>query len=90
VWTCLLAHKVGEEVRVYEGSVAGVIVPADGRFGFGFDAYFQPLGASCSLAEQRPDEFNARALAVQAFLAGQCAYHAAPITTWDGPWQAHD
>jgi inosine/xanthosine triphosphate pyrophosphatase family protein len=90
VWTCLLAQRIGDEVWVYEGSVRGVIVPADGRFGFGFDAYFQPIGASCSLAEEKPDQFNARALAVEAFLAGKWAYCAAPISEWNGPWQIHD
>jgi XTP/dITP diphosphohydrolase len=89
LWTCLLAHKKEEAIWVYAGEVPGILVPADGRLGFGFDAYFQPVGATCSLAEEKPDQFNARALAVKAFLEERWIHRATPITEWNGPWQSH-
>lgn len=60
-WVTLLAYHRGYEVFIYRGSVLGTIVESRGGGGFGFDPVFLPNGAIKTLAESKPDAFNARA-----------------------------
>lgn len=73
-------------VYVYRGEVPGTLVPARGT-NFGFDPIFLPDGASLTLGEDKPDRYNARALAVAALKAGRAYRELAPLTDWDGPYQ---
>ena len=74
------------QVEVYEGRVEGTLVPPRGD-GFGFDPVFLPDGASKTLGEAKPDRYNARALAVRAFLRGRPARTLPPLDKWEGDWQ---
>lgn len=87
-WICLLAQRVGNKVRVYSGVVEGRIVRSKGTGGFGFDPYFMPDGRDETLAESKPDDFNARALAVALFIAGVPSLEREPIFNWRGQWQS--
>lgn len=87
VWTVLLAYRQGDEVLIFKGEVQGTIVPARGDKGFGFDPVFLPDNASQTLAEAKPDEVNARALAVKALAKGNVFKKVKAIYKWDGPWQ---
>lgn len=89
-WILYLAYRRGEKVYLYKGEVAGKIVAARSEGGFGFDPFFLPEGASKTLAEEKGDEVNARALAVEALLSGKSHAIADAIYRWDGPWQRHD
>jgi inosine/xanthosine triphosphate pyrophosphatase family protein len=73
-------------VEVYEGSVSGVLVAPRGT-GMGFDPIFQPDGAEHTLAEAKPPEFNARAIAVSRFKDQKPAWVLDPLPDWPGPWQ---
>lgn len=86
-WTVLLAFRQGDQISIFKGTVSGVIVKSRGVDGFGFDPVFLPEGATETLAESKPDVFNARAKAVEAFIKGEpWAIHPV-MKTWDGPWQ---
>jgi XTP/dITP diphosphohydrolase len=86
-WIVLLAYRKKDKVYVFKGSQLGQIVKAKGQEGFGFDPYFLPDGADTTLAESKPDQFNARAKAVEAFVKIKpCIIHEA-IYKWDGKWQ---
>lgn len=86
-WIVLLAVHQGNEVHIYKGSVKGTIVLPKGVGGFGFDPVFLPDGASTTLAESKPDRFNARAKAVEALLKGDIYTKHPLIEKWEGPWQ---
>jgi XTP/dITP diphosphohydrolase len=86
-WTCHLAQRIGNDVFVYTGVVHGTIVAKKGSEGFGFDPYFLPDGAKQTLAESKPDKYNARALAVKAFMEKESMLKKDPIFDWQGPWQ---
>ena len=86
-WRVLLAYKNGDQVFVYQGIVHGSIVPARGTNGFGFDPFFLPDGSDETLAENKPDSVNARALAVEALIENQPISIQPVMTSWDGPWQ---
>ncbi len=87
VWEVLLAYRKGEQVYVYQGAITGRIVPQQGEKGFGFDPVFMPEEAGKTLAEDKPDCYNARALAVQAFLENKVYKIMPVIKEWQGPWQ---
>lgn len=89
-WTVYLANRRGNQVYIYKGEVKGTLVPKRSDKGFGFDPYFLPEGATKTLAEDKPDGVNARALAVQALIDQSPYAIQAPIYSWDGPWQHHD
>jgi XTP/dITP diphosphohydrolase len=89
-WTVLLAVRKGDTVFVYRGTVAGTIVVPKGGNGFGFDPVFLPEGATKTLAEAKPDSVNARAKAVEAFVASTVWATHPVIEKWDGPWQKDD
>lgn len=87
VWRVLLAYHQADEVFIYKGEVQGIIVPARGKQGFGFDPVFLPEGSHQTLAESKPDEVNARALAVDALVNSDLFTVVDAIYQWDGPWQ---
>lgn len=86
-WTVLLAHRQGNEVHIYKGSILGHIVLPRGAAGFGFDPVFLPEGAAYTLAESKPDCYNARAQAVEAFIRGDIYIKHPVIQEWKGLWQ---
>lgn len=71
----------------YLGEVHGQIVPPRGNAGFGFDKYFLPDGAKQTLANAKPHQYNARALAIENFNAGKVERETDPIPVWHGEWQ---
>lgn len=87
IWTVFLAYRRGDEVLIYKGEIKGVIVRSHGEGGFGFDPVFLPDGAKQTLAQSKTDEFNARALAVEALLKGEKFMTVKAIYHWEGPWQ---
>lgn len=87
LWTVFLAYRKGDVVMIYKGEIKGAIVRSHGEGGFGFDPVFLPDGATQTLAQSKPDEFNARALAVDALLKGEKFMAVKAIYHWDGPWQ---
>lgn len=86
-WKVLLAYRKGNKVFVYKGSISGTIVEPRGPKGFGFDPIFLPKGAEETLAEFKPDQFNARAKAVESFMKNQIWMTCPAIKDWEGPWQ---
>ncbi|PJD97960.1 MAG: hypothetical protein CK425_02195 [Parachlamydia sp.] len=86
-WHVFLAYRVGEQVFVYKGEVAGTIVASRGGGGFGFDPFFLPAGAQMTLAQSKPDQVNARALAVKALMCDQKFATVQALYDWEGPWQ---
>lgn len=86
-WRVLLAYRLGDEVYVYKGEVNGTLVPSRGDEGFGFDFIFMPDCSDKTLAESKPNEVNARALAVDAFVQNNIFKTVPAIYDWDGPWQ---
>lgn len=86
-WTVLLAFRRDDQINIYKSSVSGTIVPPKGQTGFGFDPVFLPEGAIETLAESKPDLYNARAKAVDALLKGNVWTKHPVIENWDGPWQ---
>jgi len=87
VATVLLAYRKGEKVYVYKGELYGSIAWPDAIGGFGFDPYFLPAGTDKTLAEEKPDHFNPRALAIQALVHNELFALKSPIYNWHGEWQ---
>ena len=87
VWTVLLAYKEQGKVYVFQGVVKGVIADSKGKSGFGFDQNFLPDGSQKTLAEEKPDHYNARFLAVKELLKNNPLTVENPIEDWKGPWQ---
>lgn len=88
-YTCRVAMKVGDFVRVYEGSVAGTLVQPRGDC-FGFGRYFLPDGATQTLGENMNPQWNARYLAIQKLKTDQRAATLPVLKTWNGPFQPQD
>lgn len=65
-WHCYYSQKSKGEISVFHAVVPGEIVEKRGEGGFGFDSSFQPAGSKNTLAEEKPDQYNARALAIKA------------------------
>jgi XTP/dITP diphosphohydrolase len=86
-WIVLLAYHHGNEVKVYQGSLSGTIIEPRGSEGFGFDPVFLPDGAEETLAQSKPDAYNARAKAVENLMKGNIYAIRPVIKSWDGPWQ---
>lgn len=87
IWTVLLAYRINNDIFIYKGEVEGLIVPPRGNQGFGFDPVFLPNNSDQTLAESKPDEVNARALAVDALVRKELFATVKAIYDWDGPWQ---
>lgn len=85
VFRVLLGVQRNGCIEVYAGEVQGIIVLPKGQ-GFGFDPYFLPDGSERTLGEEKPDRFNARALAVTNFLNENPSDLLEPLH-WDGEWQ---
>jgi XTP/dITP diphosphohydrolase len=86
-WIVLLAYRVKDKVMIYQGCVSGKIVEPQGTSGFGFDPVFLPQGSKETLAQSKPDCFNARAKAVEALMKGEIYLMHPVIENWNGPWQ---
>lgn len=86
-WITLLGYHKGNEVLIYKGSVFGTIVEPRGTNGFGFDSVFLPEGSTMTLAQSKPDKYNARAKAVEALIKGNIFARHPIIKKWEGPWQ---
>ena len=86
-WTVLLGIHQNDQILIYKGVVEGTIVHARGDKGFGFDPVFLPTGSTKTLAEAKPDAFNARAKAVEAFINGTVWKIHPYVDKWTGPWQ---
>lgn len=72
-FSCVLALKIpGEDCRLFEGRVDGLIVPEkSGSKGFGFDPIFKPEGFDKTFANFEPEEkskISHRGRAFQKFL----------------------
>lgn len=86
---CILAFTEDNQIAYLAmGEVLGHI--CEPKFGlngqgFGFDPVFQPNGSDESLAQAKPDKFNARALAVQSLFANKLKSVVIP-EQWD-QWQ---
>lgn len=89
-WTVLLAYRQDDQIYIYKGSTSGVIVLPKGTTGFGFDPVFLPNGSTETLAQSKPDLFNARAKAVESLLKGDLWTKHPIIENWEGPWQKND
>ncbi len=87
-WILFLAYRRKDEVFVFKGEIRGKIVKPRQEKGFGFDPYFMPFGAEKTLAEDKPDAFNARAHAVKALIQEKPFSIQPAIYHWEGPWQA--
>jgi len=87
VWTTLMGVKRDKVVYVYRGAVEGVIVRPRGDGNFGFDPVFQPEGSTHTLAEEKPDEVNARSRCIDNLARDVVFARHAPIDHWDGKWQ---
>jgi XTP/dITP diphosphohydrolase len=87
LWTTLLAYRESHKVHIYRGSIPGKIVEPQGTAGFGFDSVFLPDGSPATLAQYKPDHFNARAKAVEAFVKDVLWTIRPIIEEWKGPWQ---
>lgn len=90
VWMVLLAYRIDNQIFIFKGEVLGIIVSPQGEKGFGFDPVFLPVGSDLTLAQSKPDEFNARALAVDALVNNENCQVVDAIYEWDGPWQSHE
>ncbi len=86
-WIVLLAYRQNNEVLIYKGRISGTIVESRGANGFGFDPTFLPNGSEKTLAESKPDEFSARAKAVEALIKGKVWTKHPVIDKWEGSWQ---
>lgn len=51
--------KNKEDIKFFEGSITGIIVPPRGETTFGWDPIFQPDGFQKTFAEMSPEEKNA-------------------------------
>lgn len=89
-WTVLLAFRQGNQIYIFKGSVSGIIVLPRGTTGFGFDPVFLPNGSAETLAESKPDQFNARSKAVESLLKGEVWMIHPSIENWEGPWQRNE
>lgn len=86
-WTVLLGLRQDDTIFIYKGSVSGTIVKPRGIAGFGFDPVFLPDGAKETLAESKPDLYNARAKAVEALIHEKVWITHPVLENWTGPWQ---
>jgi XTP/dITP diphosphohydrolase len=93
-FSCCLALCSTDSVKVWEGSIEGIIDHARGTGGFGFDPYFFPKdskGESLAQLSERglKDLFSARALACAAFSASQpvAVFSRDKLEAYTGPWQ---
>lgn len=87
IWTVLLAVNKDGKIKIYQGQIKGTIVKSRGSSGFGFDPVFLPEGSKETLAQSKPDDVNARAKAVEAFMKGDVFLEHPVLKSWEGPWQ---
>lgn len=87
IWRVLLAYQKNGLVYVYEGKISGTIVQPREEGGFGFDPVFMPDGSEYTLAQEKGDDVNARAKAIEALLQDSPLTVLPPIINWEGDWQ---
>lgn len=87
IWKVFLAYREDDKVYIFKGEVKGIIVESRGKSGFGFDSFFLPEGSEKTLGEAKLDKYNARYLAVEAFIKREIFTVSAPICDWKGKWQ---
>ena len=85
-FVCLLGLRRGDRVHIFEGRVKGRIASKAGE-GFGFNSYFVPDGSTRTYAQEKPDEKNARYLAVQKLLKHEPSWIMEPLVEWKGRFQ---
>jgi hypothetical protein len=72
-------------VYLYQGTVIGTFISIETENGSTFD--FLPEGTDKSYREEKPERFDARALAVKAFIKQKPIAIQPVILEWQGPWQ---
>jgi XTP/dITP diphosphohydrolase len=87
IFRCLLGIRSGNKVYVFKGEIQGTIVPKRGH-SFGFLPYFQPDGSIKTLAEDLPDEFNARFFAVEDLIHNRPYLTCDVLPIWNGEFQS--
>lgn len=88
-WKALLGYRVGDYVVIYQGEVEGKIVKSSAKNTMGFDAVFMPNGSDKTLEQYKPDQYNARALAIESLVNNNIYVVVKALDHWDGQWQAH-
>lgn len=86
VYTCLIAMHESDEVKIYRGSVPGVLVAPRGDC-FGFGRYFLPDGTDLTLGEFMDPRYNARYLAVEEFKYDRPFVIMPKLKDWPGEFQ---
>ena len=86
IFRCLLGVRFKEKVFIFKGEIQGVIVKPRGK-NIGFLPYFQPIGATKTLAEELPDSLNARYFAVKDLLENKPFKTCDLITSWSEEFQ---
>jgi XTP/dITP diphosphohydrolase len=81
-WQVYLAYRVSDKVFIFQGTVHGTIVEPQGHNGFSFERCFLPDGAGLTLGQSKPDQVNARAMAVEALMSEQPSAVAAVIRSF--------
>ena len=79
-------RKLDDFVYIFKGEVEGTIVLPRGK-AYGFLHFFQPDGTNKTLAEELPDQFNARYYAVRNFLNNVVFLKSEPLLEWTGVFQ---
>lgn len=88
IFRCIIAVMTkNDEILLATGEVHGTICLKQGNQGFGFDPYIIPNGRDQSLAEDKPDEVNARALALNNFCNHKFQIIHRDFGEWKGAWQ---
>jgi XTP/dITP diphosphohydrolase len=89
-WKLFLAYRKNDKIYIYKGEIHGKIVKTTNNKEFGFDPYFMPNGTNKTLAQEKPDIYNARAIAVKALVEEKPFTIQPAIYQWEGPWQEHN
>ena len=85
----LLAYKKGNRIHIFRGEVSGKIVAKDGKCSSkgGFDPIFLPDGATKTLYDAKPLQYNARWYSTAKFIMGQSDAVADILPVWPGKMQ---
>lgn len=92
-WCVVLGVNLGDEIKIYEGRITGVLTADVKVQGFGFDSFLIPEGSTRTLSELslegKKDEFSARKNAVLAYLEDDYTqiHKVSKIEDWTGSYQ---
>lgn len=86
VFSCLLAVRIEDKVRIYKGEVKGKLVEPRGE-GFGFGPYFLSEGSDKTLGEFMDPRFNARYIAIENFKEDRLYTILPVLEEWNGEVQ---